>query len=627
MFTTQLWSKTIWEHGLSRRYRRISTECIQSHSYREQPNSSRLVAYDLPKMNPMHEIRMSASPGRAPQVIHQHEVGSPVRSVRPEFLLESLNSQAEFGPRTFLDNPSSDEETHVPTIPDTHTSPQADGSHAERPFSKQRRSGHYLGGTTEQFQSNCAPERRMSTTPSPRSPIEPTDFERYQQLTRENCKSGFDSDEDSYIGSVEEMTPVRPARRSNMLVDGLFNHTSPHALEEESPILPKVQDLAMARQIKEVHHLTMQALTGISGSSDPPPTPPPIPRYQDWRNSRYRSVPAPAKKVTMAPPPIDTSRLSAQPPHISTPYPFRAVHRKEFGRQFSASEPTLRSPRVHDSILTLSIRRSNPNSRLRLSTLTIPANSEFSAVKNRRCSSDRKEYTPQDFDDAELFRQLRRHYQDLLGPWRHFSARSLTMICVSGDASKQADSGYGWLLTPRSPRTLAHKGLNDTFSEEKLLRFFHDPSAAGKSRYAWVSWAHRLSDAPAISTPLPLSSEPPSAVVPDSARTPASAVTASSTVNNRFSMIRRAEQHEGLEFVVSWSVRRILLALVLVLTLSLAATLLWVFLGKNSHGGGTQAGFMGAGDRVVAGVVMGICVLLIGIFGVGGWIGVSWLVL
>jgi hypothetical protein len=115
-------------------------------------------------------------------------------------------------------------------------------------------------------------------------------------------------------------------------------------------------------------------------------------------------------------------------------------------------------------------------------------------------------------------------------------------------------------------------------------------------------------------------------VVQDSARTPASAVTAS-TVNNRFSMIRRAEQHEGLEFVVSWSVRRILLALALVLTLSLAATLLWVFLGKNSHGDGGQAGFMGAGDRVVAGVVMGISVLLIGMFGVGGWIGVSWLVL
>ncbi|KAI5196253.1 hypothetical protein E4T39_07892 [Aureobasidium subglaciale] len=573
-------------------------------------------------MNPMHEIR------RAPEVIHQHEVGSPVRSVRPEFLLESINSQAEFGARTFLDNPTPEEEAHLPNIPEPHPLPQASRSNDERPLSKQKRSGHYLGGTTEQFQSNCVSERRVPSPPSPRSPVEPTDFEKYQQLTREACKSGFDSDEDSYIGSVEELTPVRPARRSNMLVDGPFHQNS--VSEEESPILPKNQDMAVARQIKEVHHLTMQALTGISGSLNPSPTPPPISsrdlRFQEWRNSRYRSVSAPTKKVTIAPPPIDTSKITMQQPHIKTPYPFRAIHRKEFGRQFSASEPTLRSPRVHDSVVTLSIRRSNPDSRVRISTLTIPANSEFSAVKSRRRSSDRtKEYTLRDFDDAELFRQLRRHYKDLLGPWRHFSARSLTMICVSGDASKQADSGYGWLLTPRSPRTLAYNSLNDTFSEEKLLRFFRDPKAAGKSRYAWVSWAHRLADAPAITTPLPPTSGPSFAAL-NSAQTPVSRVTMS-TVNNRFSMIRRLEQHEGLEFVVSWSVRRIIFALLFVLVLSLAATLLWVFLGKNSHSSGQGAGFMGAGDRVVAGVVMGIGVFLIGIAGIGGWVGVSWLVL
>ncbi|KAI4722432.1 hypothetical protein E4T48_01239 [Aureobasidium sp. EXF-10727] len=294
-------------------------------------------------------------------------------------------------------------------------------------------------------------------------------FEKYQQLTREACKSGFDSDEDSYIGSVEEMTPVRPARRSNMLVDGLFHNSSPHVLEEESPILPKHQDLAVAHHIKEVHLSTMQALTGfttgITGSSNPPPTPPPLPirdsRYQDWRNSRYRSVSAPAKKVTMAPPPIDTSRISQQQPHVKTPYPFRAIHRKEFGRQFSASTPALRSPHVHDSVLTLSIRRSNPNSRLRLSTLTIPANSEFSAVKNGRHSSDRggKEYTPQDFDDAELFRQLRHHYHKLLGPWRHFSARSLTMICRSG----QKQICMGELGTQIGRRTCDYHAFAFTF--------------------------------------------------------------------------------------------------------------------------------------------------------------------
>lgn len=585
----------------------------------------------------MHEIRMSASPGRSPQVTHQHEIGSPVRSLHPEFLVESINSQADFGNRTFLDDKSPDEGTHMPDIPEPH--PLPDGRHAriERPISKQRRSGHYLGGTTEQFQSNCAPERRAPSPPSPPSPRSPvgvpSDFEKYQQMTREACKSGFDSDDDSYIRSVDELTPVRPARRSNMLVDGLFHHSSPQVLEEESPILPKHQDLAVAHQIREVHSLTMQALTGITSSSNPPPTPPPIPtrdsRYLDWRNSRYRSVSAPTKKVTMAPPPIDTSRISTKNPHVKTPYPFRAVHRKEFGRQFSSSEPALRSPRVHDSILTLSIRRSNPHSKLRLSTLTIPANSEFSAVKHRHHHSSSDRPRLQDFDDAELFRQLRRHYQKLLGPWRHFSARSLTLICVSGDASKQADSGYGWLLTPRSPRTLAYKGLNDTFSEEKLLRFFRNPAAAGKSRYAWVSWAHRLADAPAVvTTPLPVSaSGPSSAVVDGSGVTPISATSGTSTVNNRFSMIRRLEQHEGLEFVVSWSVRRILLVLSAVLALSLAATLLWVLLGKGSHGSDQGAGFMGAGDRVVGGVVMGICVLLIGVAGIGGWIGVSWLVL
>jgi hypothetical protein len=580
-------------------------------------------------MNKMDDIRISASPGRAPEVTHQHAVGSPVRSVRPEFLLESINSQADFGQRSFLDDRSSGTNTNIPAISETHHIHDTPNVHAGRPSSKQRRSGHYLGGTTEHFRSNCAPDQRVPTPPSPRSPAPLTDLERYLQDTREACKSGFDSDEDSYVGSVEELTPVRPPRRSNMLVDGLFHHSSPHALEEESPILPKTQDATVALQIKELHHLTMLALTGMSSTSNPPPTPPPIPqrdsKYQEWRNSRYRSVSAPARKVTMAPPPINTSRNSFKKPLVETPFPFRAVHRKEFDRQFSASEPTLRGPHVHDSVLTLSIRRSNPNSRLRISTLTIPANSDFNSAKhNRRRSSARaREFTSLDFDDAELFRQLQRQYKSLLGPWRHFSARSLTMICVSGDASKQADSGYGWLLTPRSPRTLAYKGLNDTFSEEKMLRFFHNPEAAGKSRYAWVGWAHRLADAPAITTPLP----PPSSTIPGSARTPATA-TSSSTVNNRFSMIRRLEQHEGLEFVVCWSVRRILGALAMVLVLSVAATLLWIFLGKNSHTPGSGgAGFMGAGDRVVAGSVMGICVLLIGVAGMAGWIGVSWLVL
>jgi hypothetical protein len=40
-----------------------------------------------------------------------------------------------------------------------------------------------------------------------------------------------------------------------------------------------------------------------------------------------------------------------------------------------------------------------------------------------------------------------------------------------------------------------------------------------------------------------------------------------------------------------------------------------------------SGGFRGAGDRVGAGAVMGICVLLIGLSSMAGWMGLSWLII
>jgi hypothetical protein len=72
---------------------------------------------------------------------------------------------------------------------------------------------------------------------------------------------------------------------------------------------------------------------------------------------------------------------------------------------------------------------------------------------------------------------------------------------------------------------------------------------------------------------------------------------------------------------------------------SVAAVLLWIFLGQSRtfmtpdsfqpqdmttiYSGGSR----GAGDRVGAGVVMGICVLLIGLSSMAGWMGLSWLII
>lgn len=91
-------------------------------------------------------------------------------------------------------------------------------------------------------------------------------------------------------------------------------------------------------------------------------------------------------------------------------------------------------------------------------------------------------------------------------------------------------------------------------------------------------------------------------------------------------MICRSDNHEGLEFVVSWSVKRILAVLVAVVVLGLATALLWIFLGTGSRGLGS-AGFRSAGDRAGTGVLIGICVLSFGLTGMGGWIGLSWLIL
>ena len=83
------------------------------------------------------------------------------------------------------------------------------------------------------------------------------------------------------------------------------------------------------------------------------------------------------------------------------------------------------------------------------------------------------------------------------------------------------------------------------------------------------------------------------------------------------------------ELVEDWSVARIALATGAVVAASLVATLLWVFLGTGGGGlggglDGAGMGFRGVGERVEAGVVLGVLVLLVGWTGVGAWVGLSW---
>jgi hypothetical protein len=287
------------------------------------------------------------------------------------------------------------------------------------------------------------------------------------------------------------------------------------------------------------------------------------------------------------------------------------LYRKDFAED---TPPPLRSPHAGlESVLTVSIRRCNTNSLPRVTSITIPATNNYTAVRESDQHGD-EHHQPRSaaFDDHELFRHLRAAYVDLSGPLRFWSARSLQRIAVSGPATRAADADYGWIHQPRSPRVLAHQGLTDTFSEQEILYQYRHPRR-GIRKYAFVHWAHRLAAAP----------------TPES-RALDRGEGSSSHRRPSVDLVRRKEQPEGLELVVSWSVRRILAVLAMVVGLAVAAALLWVFVGKQTSPalpGLSAGGFHDSGDRVGSGILIGLFVLLVGLTGFAGWLGLSWLVL
>lgn len=302
---------------------------------------------------------------------------------------------------------------------------------------------------------------------------------------------------------------------------------------------------------------------------------------------------------------------------MRTPYPFEGegVHHKDLSHMVEGGQDTKAPIPDNESMLTLSIRPSASNSRRRVTSIALPGSNTLTTIRSAGSTEKENHFRGLEFDDQELFRQLKLAYAELSGPWRFLSARSLKRIVISGAASRAAEAGYGWLHSRRSPRELAFKGLIDTFSEDKILAHYHRP-AMGKSRYAFVHWAHRLAAA-------------------ENRRAPERENARREVEGN---LVRKLDQPEGLEFVLSWSILRLSLALLSVLILAVSAVLLWTFLGRSTtfddletgEPGGISvhgSGFMNAGDRVGTGMAMGICVLLIGLSTIAGWMGLSWLVI
>ncbi|KAK5684368.1 hypothetical protein LTS10_004236 [Elasticomyces elasticus] len=559
-------------------------------------------------VRPDHEgVRLSNSPRRSPAITHA--ITSPVRSVYPEMQgMDSIHSQPDFGLRTadFFEDTSEDESAILPV----EGGDAGDGGVPGRRAKGSKRRQSLVDSQT--LASRCEP-KRVSLPPD-------EGYQRLATLPGMNEKSGFtDSPGTSFHGSVDELLPVeqrsspprfsRPAYvSSGRTPRGSSQLERPEDYQSPMPS-SKVDQILGAHAI--AHEITLQALMRDEEALDRSLQSfaplnseyrasmlPPSLRVHDPRSPRNATFASPqsatSKKVHMVPPPIDTSasRRSLPADLVRTPYPATPdrIHRKDFGH--SPPSALLSSPSsATESELTLSIRRANAHSLPRVTSLTIPASNDFSAIRSRSDGTKEKHFKALDFDDEELFRQLRKRYRQLSGPMLFLSARSLRRIVVSGPATKAADAG----------------GLSDTFSEEKILQHYRKP-ALGRQRYAFVHWAHRLAAAPPLRTPQADDDDVQRTVEED--------------------LGRKLAQPEGLEFVVSWSILRSILVISTIVALSMAAALLWTFLGRNTVAGDLpHGGFRDAGDRVGSGLLIGICMLLVGLIGTAGWLGVSWLVM
>ena len=318
----------------------------------------------------------------------------------------------------------------------------------------------------------------------------------------------------------------------------------------------------------------------------------PVPSLTDGLRShpikRSATVPTRRRMVGFAPP----ADLDIRPEHkflrqsvISTPYP------PEYNSGGQSRQ---------EAVLTLlldSQRTSVPMIR----KIVIPA-IEGSILEDSR-SKEKTTSTATSFDDEHLFRRIRTEYRKMRGFFRNMmSARQVQGLNLVSYEKLSHLAGYNKPARRKSFRVQ----YDGAFAETQLLRLFRKPNV-GRGKHKWVKWTARLPE------------------------------------NSEGEEASRKEK-VAIELVEGWSVSRIVLAMLMVISFSVAGTLLWIFLGAGSNHGifktskdnsglggpvrleATALGFRGASGRVEAGVALGVLLLMLGWSGIGAWVLLSWLV-
>ena len=328
----------------------------------------------------------------------------------------------------------------------------------------------------------------------------------------------------------------------------------------------------------------------------------PVPNFTDGLRSHPMQPPIPEKsqrrKVSFPLPPL----IEVKPEHrslrqsiVSTPYPDTPANGEGGEQQFPSSGQALPGNTKPKAVLTL-ILYSHGNRAPRIKKIIIPDLQEFSLVDTDEKGPQYQAALTIDFDDEKLFKLFRTFYAGMRGHFRTAaSARSpnslklVSYTALSQLATRHPGPVFQWTLMCQ----------DGSFAEQKWLDLYKKPSL-GRGRHEWTDW---------------IKSHP------------------SNTAG------KPSQEHEeklALEITEGWCLSKIAFAITAVLLLSLAATFLWTFSGHKitlESVIGAKGGFKEseielegkAGDRLAAGVALGVLVLLLGWTGIGGWALLSWI--
>lgn len=460
---------------------------------------------------------------------------------------------------------------------------QKAGQNKSAPLRSADKPRSYFGGVTSAaYVSQCFNNAHGSGSASPSSV-----YSRPQTLTRQPL---YELPRTKY--EIVSHNPVlRPSTTGGLYVPSPLSQVFHPATTPQTP-------LHATEAVSDFYHVTQAPIRSLPRKEDLPHML--INNQSFMRHSNEhapmpplmkRSMSLPKRRGAPSPPPIFVSACYGDTPAQPE---FEAKNCLTFGvRKDDIVKQEKNSSLEKVTVLLLILRCHDGSTRQQgRSHIIIPA-AISKSTKTTTPDVKEQEFGTWNYDDMLFFGELRHEYKKLNGPFRHFSARSLQSIrplCLPNIESEKAP-----------------------FSEKKMMQYFRSPKR-GKRKYEWVQWIQQLSDHK------------------------------KQRQNNAYTEDFDGKNVVGLEFVLAWSISRILLVLLFVTLLAISVAILWILLGTRVQPNGLRIsieggnvngrwgsnedviGYHHAGERVVGGMLAGIFTLMVGWMGVVNWIVVSWLV-